>query len=280
MRAAASLVCLLMIPFPGFSRPPPDLELVLQEIEIAADVFRSSMRRRLSDRVRISNVHAAYLADQGVLISMDAARPWITMDGLSERSLQIGRDFDSIHQIPEMVQEILAELKIAVGPYEPEELEELRELRQEQRELRAEQRKIRGKLREERRKLSRSPDDRLEKIAAKINELQRELAANDVEYYALEHDIDAQYERLHDVRANQSDRQPDTVELDAAVGTTACMYGATLRGIASDHHLTVAVNFSEASRYYVFEMKHVDACHRADIDAAQLLERSYVYNNR
>jgi len=273
-----SLLVLLLLWTSTFAKSVDNLDRLVREVDIAADVFRSSIRKRVSDRLRVSNVQGAYLARQGVLISMDVNTPWIRMDELAERSADIGREVDSFEQIPEMVHEILSELKIAVAPYEPEELAELRELRHEQRDLRSAQREIRAKLREQRRKLLRAQGAELADIAVTIEALEDELAAADAEYDALGGDIDAQYERLREARTAHSGRREDAAGLDEAVAATACNYGTTLKSLGSQQHLTVAINLIDVSRYYVFRMERVWDCQRGDIDAARLLKRSFVYD--
>ncbi|MCZ6856183.1 MAG: hypothetical protein O7G86_19880, partial [Gammaproteobacteria bacterium] len=58
----------------------------------------------------------------------------------------------------------------------------------------------------------------------------------------------------------------------------ACNYGSTFKTLGSELFLTVAVKQRALTKYFVFQMEHVGACSRGDIDSGELLERSHVYD--
>ena len=260
----------------GHTRTVDNLDPIVREMEIAKDVFRSSILNSVSEELRIASVEAQYLAKQGVLISINVVRPWFSVNK-SGQHITIDADFGNLAEIPEVVQKIFADLDISVPRYNPEELEELRELREEQRGLRKEERELRAKTRVKRREMVRADDtDEREDIAEDINDLERELKGVEAQIDAVNSDLDAQYQRLSEVRTKSS--IPNTqLNMDVAVAETACNYGSTFKTLGPQQFLTVAVNQRDQTRYFVFKMEHIGACRRGDIDPGQLLDRSYVY---
>jgi hypothetical protein len=261
------------------ARPVNELEPIVRELRIAEDIFRSAMANSIGGPAKIINVKTQFLARQGVLVSMKVVVPWIDVSEFTRRSIDIGTDIQSLHDIPLMVHEILAELDIAVTPYDPDELEALRELRAEQRKLRNEQRDLRSKLRDARRKRNRAEDeDDIDDLDDEIADLDHELNGLEDEYQLLDDDIDDQYQRLQDLRSNYSNRSLSEANLSQAVGETACNYGGTFKTLGSQQYLTVALELTNSTKYYVFKMEHIATCRRGEIDSAKLLERSYLYD--
>ncbi|MCZ6619821.1 MAG: hypothetical protein O7E57_17000 [Gammaproteobacteria bacterium] len=258
----------------GHARTVDNLDAIVREMEIAKEVFRSSIGNSISEEIRISSVDAQYLAGQGVLISIDVVRPWFKINKPGQHPYA---DFYSNVEIPEIVQKIFMDLRISVPPYDPEELDELRELRSEQRELRKEQRELRAKTRVKRRELVRADDtDEREEISEDIVDLEQELRAVDAQIDALNTDLDAQYKRLSEARSKNSITNT-RLDIDAAVAETACNYGSTFKTLGTQKFLTIAVSQRNLIRYFVFKLEHIGACRRGDIDPGELLDRSDVY---
>ena len=150
------------------------LEQINRDLDVIENVFRSAMREAAHDRVRISNVRSDYLARQGVLVTMDVSASWISINRFNN-DINIDADIQSLAEIPEMIRDILSELKLAVAPYEPQELEELRALRTEQHDIRRDRRKISRSLHNERLQLARTTDeDDQADIEERIEELKAE----------------------------------------------------------------------------------------------------------
>ncbi len=176
--ATTVLFSLLHLPAAAHARTVPELEKIQRELRVAEEVLGAALRDHVEDRMKISQVHAQYLARQGVLVSVNVTTPWISFRTPGENTLEIEADLQRLNEIPEMVHDILSQLDITIAPYQPEELEELRSLRDEQRSLREEQRRLRSRLREQRRALVRAQgSDERESIARGLPELEAELAA-------------------------------------------------------------------------------------------------------
>ncbi len=241
--------------------------------------MKSALRDALQNGMRVTQVEAEYLARQGVLVSVTLNAPWLIVHKGSPDFQVEGRHI-VIPEIPAMVENILHDLKIDIAPYEPEALEELRELRSEQRELRLEQRDIRAQLRSKRRDLVREEDAERRDIERDIEALERELASVDAQYNALAQDIEAQYEHLRDQRNGRDNQKgtPEDPDLDQLIARTVCDYGGTLNSLDTDHYLTVALHRGEQTSYYAFNMAHVKQCSSRDLEPGRLLELAYQYN--
>ncbi len=259
------------------ARTPDNLADVEREARIVADVVRSALRNEAGDQLRISRVEPQFLAEQGVLLTVEVNTPWRGQYDYGQ-----GWNFNerfSIPEIPSMVENILKDLQINVAPYEPEALEELRELRNEQRDLRREQRDIRADLRKERRALAKADDadDRAD-AEHKISRLESELAELDKQYQELSAAIDGQYQRLRNYRdgyPEANSEQPPA--LDPLIARTACDYGGTLKSLADDEFLTIALRRGQTTTYYAFRMVHVRRCSERNMDPDEMLRQGYAY---
>ncbi|MYE24982.1 MAG: hypothetical protein F4Y01_13740 [Gammaproteobacteria bacterium] len=249
------------------SNQPPALESLRQEMSVAREVIPTALANT-AQRVRVVDAEAIYLAGQGVLLDMDMAR---------RPESRVG-DFEvtAIDQIPHVVQEIVANVQLAIAPYEPEDLAELRELREEQREVRNQQRELRRELRRLRAEHARNPDH----VVQTIREREAELLALDGEYQVLERDIDEQYDRLRALRQSEAPaEEPATHDLTDAVGAVACDYGGTLKSLPEDEHLTFRLRRGRESAFYVFRKEDLVACRRESIAAPELLSRASIYHH-
>ena len=261
-----------VIATPGLAREPDDFEQMKREIKIAEDVIEAALRASLEEEFRVSEVDANYLADQGVLINVS----------LTNRSDSHDLEITGLDQIPTVVQNILNKVQIEIEPYEPEELAELRDLREEQRQIRNQQRNVRRDLRSKRSQLSRADGDNVAEIDDEIMVLEEELAALEHDYAILETDIDHQYERVREARRMPEPREPASPEftdIADAISRVACDYGATLRSLENDENLSFIVNERRYDTILVYRHRDVIECQRENIDAAQLRERAFVYNH-
>jgi len=270
----------LLLVTPATARVPDDLDTIHRETRIVADVMKSALRSQLKQGTRVTRVTAEYLANQGVLLSVNLNAPWLIIND-GDSAIEINGQLN-LEEIPAMVENILSDLHIDVTPYEPEALEALRVLRTEQRELRAEQREIRGKLREARRELVRA-DDRGEREDAEeeIAKLEKELAGVDAQFDALAKDIDLQYQELRDYRGGPTKPAPAAASPDNlhdVIARAVCDYGGTLRSLDTDHYFTVALRRDETTDYLIFEMGDVFSCSEGGMRAEKLLERAYQYS--
>lgn len=239
-----------------------------RELRIGADVFRSALTEHLADDRRVVEVEAGYLAGQGVLVLVELTRPWLLgPDGANP-------EIAHLEQIPEMVQDILSELRLGLNPRQAEDLQELREIRETQREIRAEQRELRAQIREKRRELLRADTAEAEILRREIDELNRNLTAAEDE----ERTLEAEAATVRDSIGAASGRahRKSLGDLDQAVARTVCAYGATFRSPAADEHLNVVVRSASPTRYYVFRIADTRACHAGDLNSETLLQHARI----
>ena len=264
------------------AKVPENLEDIQREVRIVADVITSALREELrskqNEQARITTVEAEYLAQQGAVISLTISTPWLTVNKDGETSIRINGALN-VPEIPAFVENILQDLEIDIAPYEPEALEDLRELRTDQRKLRLEQRKVRSMLRTQRRALVRTKDsDARDDIEQEIKQLEEELGEVDAEYENLAAAIDAQYEKLRDYRGTTPPQTPPKVaDIDKIVTATACDYGATLKSLPNNEYLTIILRRKESSQYFSFKMDDINDCSQRKIGLDTILERAYRY---
>jgi hypothetical protein len=261
------------------ARDVEQLADIQREARITADVIRSALREQLPDGVRATSVTAEYLARQGVLVTIKLNSPWLVINDDAAKIQFNGRL--NLEEIPIMVENILTDLNIDLTPYEPEALEALRALREEQRELRLEQRELRSELRKTRRSLVRAENDKARReFEEKITRLERELHTVDAQYDELAADIDEQYQVLRDYRGGPTPGEPKTAppeQMTNVIARAVCDYGGTLRSLNSENYLTTALRRNENTEYLVFKMDHVFDCSNSDISWERLLELAYQY---
>ena len=258
-------------------KEPAALEALRKEMNVAREVIPTALANTAA-RVRVVDTEAFYLAGQGVLLDMDLARRPSGRAGDLEVT--------AIEQIPHVVQEIVANVQLAIAPYEPEDLAELRELREEQREVRNQQRELRRELRRLRAEHAREPSyvgvplpgETKTIMAQGIREREAELTALDGEYEVLERDIDAQYDLLRALRLNEAPApEPEPGDITDAVASVACDYGGTLKSLPDGEHLTLRLRRGRDSTFYVFRKEDLVACRRESIAAPELLSRASIY---
>ena len=249
--------------------------------------MQGALQQELRRNIRVTTVAAEYLPRQGVLLSITLNTPWLRYDDQGDPTIEFHGNI-SLPEIPAMVSNILQDLQINVAPYEPEALEELRDLREEQRELRMESREKRSALRATRRALVRSEDrDDKAELEAEIQVLEQELALLDQQYDTLAQDIEMHYQELREnpvaPPAPQPARNPtpDAKEdnLEEILAQAVCDYGATLKHVDSDEYLTLAVRRGRQSEYFAFEMAEVVRCNRSSINPGKLLQEAYRYTD-
>ena len=269
---------------PADAREIADLQDIKRETRIVSDVIRSSLRDQLNGDVRVTSISAEYLARQGVHVSVTLNTPWLKIDGSGEPSFDFHGDVRVV-EIPEMVSNILNDLQLNIPPYEPEALEDLKALREEQRELRRDSRELRSDLREKRRDLVRADHGHEEEeLKEEIASLEKQLQTVEVQYNELTSEIDATYDELKapSVRAPATQvvkNQQEPVDVPLTIAQTACDYGSLLKSLKSDEFLTISIRRSKSVEYFAFQMDHVRECGRDNMRAERLLTLAYQYEN-
>ena len=282
MKSVVSILMLMLLSLPSVAREVANIADIKRETRIVADVLESALRQELRREVRVTQVEAEYLAHQGVLASVTLNTPWLKIDEQGEPHFEFHGNI-SIPEIPAMVNNILQDLSINIAPYEPEALEELRELREAQRELRTDAREERSKLRDERRNLIRADDDDKESIERRIEKIEQQLALIDQEYEQLSQDIEDQYQRLKEHPVAPAAPQPASpepqppVDVKAVLAQAMCDYGATLKSLRADEYLTLAVRKGKQSEYSAYRMEHVEACNRGNLSLERFVDLGYHY---
>ena len=267
----------------SYAKEPDDLAAILKETQVTEKILEGALREELRRDTRVTSVAAEFIAPQGVVVAISLNTPWLRYDERGEPSFEFHGNI-TLPEIPAMVTNILQDLQLNAAPYEPEALEDLRELREEQRDLRTEQREFRSELRAKRRALVRERDDSDKRqLEEEISRVERELALIDQQYDALSAEIEGQYAALRAQppapkpapEPTRPSKEPEDVNIILA--QAVCDYGPTLKSLDSDQYLTLAVRQGRDSRYYSFEMDDVRSCSRNNMSVERLLENAYQY---
>ncbi|MFT7651158.1 MAG: hypothetical protein ACI9ON_002029 [Limisphaerales bacterium] len=281
--AALAVPMLLGLIASPMAKVPDDLDEIQRQTRIIEEVLQGALRQELRSELRVTNVDAQYLAPQGVLISVNINTPWLKFDKRGEPEFQFHGNI-SIPEIPAMVTSILQDLQIRVPAYEPEALEEIRELREEQRDLRMEGREHRSALRGKRRELVRTDDsgDQRE-LEEEIVKIEKQLQLIDQQYDSLTAEIESQYAYLREqpqvptaVAKPANPTQP--LDLDEVFTQAICDYGSTLKSLDSDQYITLAIRQGNETQYLAYRMDHVENCGLGNMKPDRLLEHAYQYD--
>ena len=280
--ATPLLLAACMIAGPAHAEPPPHLDALQREMRIVEEVIDAALRG--APGVRIGAVETDYLAGQGVLISLSLRTPWLgPMHG--KRVVKIIRDQDMAVPVPDMVHEILADLElnldVPILAHRSLDLSGLRELREEQRALRNQQRKVRQRIWGARLEMAEGEGE--EDAAANIAALEEELQRLETEEDALEARMDAEYEQLASARevaevgvSATADASP-AADFDTTLAGALCDYGATLKSLPRDEHLSVRVRERDGDTFHVFRFDDVVACQRGAMTPGELLGKGVSY---
>ena len=276
MKLAAMALATLVAANAAGAAAPARLDALDREMRVLANVLEAALRDAPGVGKRVRRVEVDYLAGQGALVTLSLARGWF-----GSYRVELGADANGVIAVPGMVHDILADLQIPASPWDAEELEALRELRQEQRGLRREQRELRKKIRKHRRQQALEGDGEEGDGEAEIEALQRELAALEAEHEALRADIRDQYGDVREVRKHralaEADGEDRTQEFEMALLDAVCSYGGALKSVPEDERLSVKVRRRDQSAFYVFGMKDVLACQNDGMALEKLKAAAVVY---
>ena len=270
---------------PAHAEPPAHLDPLQREMRIVEDVIDAALRDVRG--VRVGAVEADYLAGQGVLISLSLRTPWLG-PAHGQRVVKIIRDRDMAVPVPDMVHEILADLELDLDiprlAHRSLDLSALRELRQEQRALRNQQRKVRQRIWGTR--LEMAGGDGEQDDADTVAALEDELRRLEDEDDALEARIDAEYEKLRSARdvaevevSTATTEAPQAADFDTALAQAVCDYGATLKSLPRDEHLSVRVRERDGDTFHVFRFDDVVGCQRGAMTPGELLGKGVSYQS-
>jgi myosin heavy subunit len=260
-----------------------DTDALAREMNIMREILRTASEAHDDRSVQIRSLDAHYLANQGVLFRASLrdhrVRLWRSGDAEAWRSY-----------LPEFVQDIVVDVNPMPG-VDSEELEALRELREEQRDLRDDQRNTRRELRELSRKrdTAAARDEDAEDVEREIAELEAELEVLEKQYDQLAAAIELEHKRFREEREDRYkqrrlDREQAYAELENLLLQTLCDYGHTLKSLPGDEHVNLLIenarreNGNEFDRMFVFQKKDVLACQAQSMDVAELRERATIYD--
>lgn len=273
---------------PAHADAPSHLDPLKREMRIVEEVIDAALRD--APGVRVGAVEAHYLAGQGVLLSLSLRTPWLGPGWPDpthgKRVVRIIRDHDMAVPVPTMVHEILNDLELDLDvpmlAHRSLDLSALHELRDEQRALRSQQRKVRQRIWGTRLEVAGGGggEDAADTVAA----LEAELERLEVEEDALEGRIDAEYEKLAsgrdaaEVEVSATAEATAAADFETALAQAVCDYGATLKSLPRDEHLSVRVRERDGATFHVFRFDDVVGCQRGAMTSGELLDKGVSYS--
>ena len=100
LRPFGTALFAVLVAATAIAKAPANLEALEREMAILQDVLDSTLRVTLRGEVRVTGIEIDYLADQGVVVSLDASRPLIG----STSEFHDAQGLEVLAQIPTMVE--------------------------------------------------------------------------------------------------------------------------------------------------------------------------------
>ena len=202
---------------------------------------------------------------------------------------------DDLAEIPAMVNDILAEIDIEIGDGrrfgtrrgDARILD--RESRGRMRELSRERRHLEEEMRDIEIELIHAEEEEREEQEERLAELNEQLENLDGKSQKLDELLEQRRSAYEQRRQEERDKvnrriQERLLEYEDLMLATFCDYGANLKSVPNDQHVTVildnvaGIDSDLDSKIYVFKKKDLTACQDDGIDRDALKERAIVYN--
>ncbi len=294
------IYCLLLLLIPGSTHASADFAELAEELEIMEQVFFTTLKQDDNKpAIKVSRIKGDYLANQGVVFSVStSSRSWSNLfdshDGAFEFLLPDVEFpvFDELnlqaHQ--ETIHEALTESGIFQVENMNEVSEKLRELESQLREHQWQLRDVEREKRDLEFELRRADELRKKEIQEELSALEKALEKANTDQKSLKEAAQEisdkrkqKAEQKREERRNANRAFLNNFEKD--VSDTLCRFGAGLRALPQDEHITFVLNNFDtsfenkgASRYYVFSVENVKRCSQDKISASDLLARATVYD--
>lgn len=301
---------LIALLFSGLCAAPvqakTDLNDLGKELEIMTSILQTAMKQSNNRKgIRFRSIDATYLASQGVVFNVRTSNGgWafaMDLSGMTTvvppapplepltvfsggNGIRIELDDHELQMITEDA------LRVAQDALR-ESSEQLRELRSRERELAWEQREYERRRRDIEFERRNADSDYRKELDKELKELDQELKSletkkKEVDEYADQLEQEQQQQAQKREQAMEQEYKRFLADFEAEVGDILCSYGAGLKALPEDEHVTFLLSdFGSVShkgnqdRVYVFSLKDIRACVVDKIDAEKLLgnAKSYLF---
>jgi hypothetical protein len=276
--ASCSLIATLSM---TASAAQPDFSRAQKELKIMSTIFETSLKTQANQQKFFPSkkTSATYLAKQGMVFSFNFSHSaFAATDGWAAFGEDIGQFVGTF------ANEIAGEVSAAISdefamprpPEAPEasqhfeerlrhyeeKMELLAEMREKQEHQRDEVRELQRQIRRIERDLD-GPEKNTEE-RKQVEKLKTEL---DAKVAALKQKMDQYKQSMSEYRAQREKKYTESAENKSdIIISTLCDYGATLRSLANDEHVTLIFkNYkSDYDQIYVFSHKDVADCSSKD----------------
>jgi len=270
------------------------------ELEIMSGVMSTAFKQNASAKGwRVNRLESSYLAGQGVIFTVSVrgkSTKWIhniesIVDGMpvppsppvvTEGSgivFEISRDWEAFAD----------EASRHIAHIFEDNNDQIRDIRSQFRELAWEKRELERRKRDMSFELRQAEDDRKREIKEELLAIESSLEALTAQSTALENEV-SKLEREQQAQIDQQKEKQQQAyrsflaNFEASIGDTLCRFGAGLRALPDDEHVSMVLKDFESDndnkehdRIYVFSKANIKACGQERIDAQGLLTSATIY---
>ncbi|TQV72887.1 hypothetical protein FLL45_15590 [Aliikangiella marina] len=283
----ASLGAIAMLGTASVVQASDDYNRAQKELRIMSKIFETSLEDISTQNVRFpgsKKVQATYLAKQGMVFTFNFGRnafgqsDWGAFgEGIGQMvgviASEVGNALAEVPMPPEApsVVEPVPDLSVDYEEYfeaYEKRMQALEEMRERHREQRSEVRELQREIRNLERKSVRE-----EKRSKELEQVKREL---EQKVEVLNDKMDEYKKSMAEYRKKRDQKYIESTQLKSdAIISTLCDYGATMRSLKSDEHITLIFSDYQDKKdlIYVFDSSDIKRCD----DAKQLAREAISY---
>ena len=276
-----------------YSFAATDYERIRKDINIMIGIVKSSFEDSADCRKCRVKITGSYLAEQGVVFNVNPSGNYThgykyVYDydynyDYPDFTSDIALVTEGIAEIPEMVHEILADVRVNLNsenmhswsmraPHDDGDLaDHTRELREEMREFRADQREFAREMREIEIESIHAEEDELADLEAREGEVKQKLAEMEKKQLESQKKFESYADkRIKDRESKRAQRaevqEQQFKKMETIVLNTFCDYGSTIRSLPDNERVSVVVNNGDESNVYVFKQSQLASCDSSKTD--------------
>ena len=284
----------------SFAYAAPDVERIHKDVTVMSTIINGAFEADDTCKNCKPKIETSYLANQGAVFTI-RANSW--------KSFQFGDDGEGFSfvippsepnavrrvEITEMVGDILNDVGVAMDEVSShielslEGLDEERpfihldsEARRDLRDLNRERREMEYQRREYEIELIHAEEDERKRIEGKIAEIEKKTAQMEARQAELSKVYEEQKREREQAREERREKaraasEKQLAQIEDVVLRSLCDYGATLKNIPNDEHVSIIFERknSEQQRVYVVEMDDITSC--KDLGALRSKATSYLF---
>lgn len=285
----------------SYSYAAADYNKIRRDISVMSQILRGAFEDEVDCNRCRAKVEGSYLAEQGAVFRITPSKTYFRYIGRNDfdsDSRIYDWDFtslDDLAEIPGMVHEILADIDIDLGDgrhYGTRSRDNQildRETRGRMRELSRKRRHLEEEMRDIEIEMIHAEDDERQQQEQRLVEISKQVGSLEEKRKKLDEVIERRKSAYEQRRKEEQEKQnrrlqQRMMEFEDLILSTFCDYGANLKGVPNDQHVTIVLeNVADRrsktqSTIYVFNKKDLLSCQNSSLDSDGLKQRAIVYN--